>query len=83
MIVFFDKYVNLGDVVEFARFVGYVWQVLLGNCGLACLASFVRLSWFGMFGKFCSKGNCGLVCLAKQVKFSSSTRVTSFESLKH
>ena len=42
MIVFFYKYVNLGDVVEFARFVGYVWQVLLGNCGLAGLASFVR-----------------------------------------
>ena len=42
MIVFFDKYVKLGDVVEFARLVGYVWQVLLGNCGLAGLASFVR-----------------------------------------
>ena len=37
-----NAYVNLGDPVEFARFVGYVWQVLLGNCGLAGLASFVR-----------------------------------------
>ena len=50
-----DLDVNLVDVVQFARLVWHVWQVLLSN---------------------------GLVCLAKQVKHSSSTRVTSFESLK-
>ena len=39
-----DLDVNLVDVVEFARFVWHVRQVLLGNCSLVCLAKQVKHS---------------------------------------